>query len=194
MIVASRLMAKLNVQPVLVIGLVCTAASLWFMTKFTVDVTQATITWTGFLQGMGLGFIFVSLSTVAFATLPGHLRTEAASIFALVRNIGSSLGISIVVSQLADNLQREHAVLSEHVSPFNSALSQSLTHGAMITRIWDTETPQGLAALNGEVMRQAAQIAYVDDFQIIMLMALATIPFAVLLRAPPKISPSTSSP
>lgn len=189
MIFASRLMEKLNVRPVLVIGLVFTAASLWFMTKFTVDVTQATITWTGFLQGMGLGFIFVSLSTVAFATLPTALRTEASAIFALVRNIGSSLGISIVVSQLANNLQREHAVLTEHISPFNQALNEPLAQGAMISRVWNTETAQGLAALNGEVTRQAAQLAYVDDFQIIMVMALVTIPFAILLRSPPKISP-----
>jgi len=177
MLVASQLKGRFDPRPVIFLGLCCTAASLWFMTKFTVDVSTSVIAWTGVLQGMGLGFIFVSLSTIAFATLPQELRTEAASIFNLVRNIGSSIGISIVVSQLADNLQREHAVLTEHITAFNPLLNDP-----MVTQIWNTETVQGLAALNGMITQQAAQLAYIDDFRLIMYMAFLTMPLVFLLK------------
>ena len=177
MLIASRLKGRFDPRPIILIGLSCTAASLWFMTHFTIDESASVIAWTGVLQGMGLGFIFVSLSTIAFATLPQELRTEAASIFNLVRNIGSSIGISIVVSQLSDSLQREHAILTEHVTPFNPMLSLP-----MVSQIWNTETTQGIAALNGEVTRQAAQLAYIDDFRLIMYMALLTMPLVLLLK------------
>lgn len=185
MMISSRVMERSLVPPhhMIVSGLVFILVSLWAMTGFTIDVTQSMITWTGFVQGMGLGFIFVPLSTLAFATLDPELRTEATSIFGLVRTIGSSLGISIVVSQLASSFKYEHAVLTEHVTEFNPLLS-----GANAPALWDVNTPQGLAILESEITRQAMQLAYIDDFQLIMLMALVAMPMALLLRSPaPKI-------
>ncbi len=180
MMLATRFMARSTVPPryLIVAGLVFIIGSLWQMTGFTTNVTQSMITWTGFVQGFGLGFIFVPLSTLAFATLEPELRTEGGSIFGLMRTIGSSLGISIVVSQLASNIQREHAVLTEHITQFNPLLQNTATAG-----IWDINTPQGLALLEGEVARQALQIAYIDDFQLIMIMALVAVPAALLLRS-----------
>jgi len=177
MLIASRMKGRFDPRPIILLGLACTAASLWYMTKFTLDESISAIAWTGVLQGLGLGFIFVSLSTIAFATLPQDLRTEAASIFNLVRNIGSSIGISIVVNQLANGIQREHAVLTEHITAFNPLLTQP-----MVSQIWNTETAQGLAALNGEITRQAAQLAYIDDFRLIMYMAFLTMPLVLLLK------------
>jgi DHA2 family multidrug resistance protein len=95
-----------------------------------------------------------------------------------MRTIGSSLGISIVVSQLASSIQREHAVLTEHITAFNPLLQNTTSAG-----LWDINTPQGLALLEGEVARQALQIAYIDDFQLIMIMALVAVPAALLLRS-----------
>jgi DHA2 family multidrug resistance protein len=163
----------------IVSGLLFLLFSVWQMTGFTINVTQSMITWTGFVQGMGLGFIFVPLSTLAFATIDPDLRTEATSIFGLVRTMGSSLGISIVVSQLAINIKHEHAVLTEHVTEFNPLLQDS-----NIAPLWDVTTQQGLALLESEVSRQALQIAYIDDFQLIMVMAVIAIPMALLLRNP----------
>ncbi len=180
MMLSTRFMERSTVPPryLIVAGLVFIIGSLWQMTGFTTNVTQSMITWTGFVQGFGLGFIFVPLSTLAFATLEPVLRTEASSIFGLMRTIGSSLGISIVVSQLASNIQREHAVLTEHITAFNPLLQNSASAG-----MWDINTPQGLALLEGEVARQALQIAYIDDFQLIMIMALVAVPAALLLRS-----------
>ena len=180
MMLSTRFMERSVVPPrhLIVTGLVFIIGSLWQMTRFTTDVTQSMITWTGFIQGFGLGFIFVPLSTLAFATLEPELRTEGSSIFGLMRTIGSSLGISIVVSQLASGVQREHAVLTEHITAFNPLLQNTASAG-----IWDVNTPQGLALLEGEVARQALQIAYIDDFQLIMIMALVAVPAALLLRS-----------
>jgi DHA2 family multidrug resistance protein len=186
MTLSSWVMERAIIHPrfLIVGGLVLIISSMWAMTGFTVDVTQSMITWTGFIQGFGLGMIFVPLSTLAFATLNPGLRTEATSIFGLVRTIGSSLGISIVVSELATNVQFEHAVLTEHITEFNPLLQNTA-----YARMWDIHTPQGLAFLNGEVGRQALQLAYIDDFQLIMIMALLAIPAALLLRNPVQPEP-----
>ena len=157
----------------------CTSVSLWLMTHFTVDVSQSTITWVGFLQGMGLGYIFVPLSTIAFLTLDPLLRTEGSAIYSLVRNIGSGIGISVVVTELADNIQRNHSVLSEHISPFNHLLDWGV-----LPQIWNTQTVQGLTALDGQVMKQAVQLAYLQDFRLIMWMTLIIVPLALFMRNP----------
>ena len=135
------------------------------------------------MQGFGLGLIFVPLSTLAFATLEPAMRTEATSIFGLVRTIGSSLGISIVVGELASNSQHEHALLTEHITEFNPLLQNTAVAG-----IWDIHSPQGLALLESEVGRQALQLAYIDDFHLIMIMALVAVPAALLLRSPGRAS------
>lgn len=191
MLVCSWIMERALVSPRLLIvaGLMMIVITMAQMTRFTVDVTQSMITWTGFFQGFGLGLIFVPLTTLAFATLDPVLRTEATAIFGLVRTIGSSIGISIVMAQLASHLQREHAILTEHVTAFNPLLQQSA-----IAQIWDIHSARGLTLLEGEVTRQALQLAYADDFQLIMLMALVAIPAALLLRnpAPPGTAGSQS--
>ena len=179
MIVATRLMGRMDPRWIIALGGVCTSLSLWLMTHFTLDVSEPTIIWTGVLQGMGLGYIFVPLSTIAFLTLDPLLRTEGSAIYSLVRNIGSGIGISVVVTQLADNLQRNHAILSESISPFNHTLDWGL-----LPQIWNTQTTQGLLALDGTVMRQAAQMAYLQDFHMIMWMTLIIVPLAFLLDNP----------
>ncbi len=179
MMFSSPLMARFSARTIIMLGLFCIAASLWYMTGFSLDTDGVAIGWTGFVQGLGLGLVFVPLSTVAFVTLNPVLRTEAASIFSLVRNIGSSVGISIVVSQLADNTQFYHEVIGESLTLFNQALSVP-----SVVQVLNTQTQQGLASLNGELTRQAAQMAYIADFRLIMWMALAAIPLALLLRSP----------
>lgn len=181
MMLSTFVMERALVSPryLIVAGLVLITVSMWEMTGFTTDVTLSMIVRTGVTQGIGLGFIFVPLSTLAFATLDPALRTDATSIFGLVRTIGGSLGISIVVTQLASNTQQEHALLTEHVNVFNPALQHSAASG-----VWDIGSTQGLALLENEVARQAIQLAYIDDFQLIIAMALLAIPSALLLRNP----------
>ena len=147
------------------------------MTGFTPDVSEGTLIRTGVLQGMGLGFMFVPLSTITFSTLAPGFRTQATALYSLIRNIGSSIGISIVIFLLTRNTQLMHAELAGHVTPFNDAL-----HIGGAAQFWNPATLAGRLALNGEVTRQASIIAYVDDFKLMMIVALVALPLVLLLR------------
>jgi DHA2 family multidrug resistance protein len=92
------------------------------MSRFTLQVDSWTIVRTGVTQGLGLGFIFVPLSTITFATLRPQWRNEGTAMFSLMRNIGSSIGISVMVTLLARNTQANHALLAGSLTPFNTAL------------------------------------------------------------------------
>jgi DHA2 family multidrug resistance protein len=183
MLLVGRLIGRVDPRVFIVLGLLLTAQSLWVMAGFTTAVSEGLIVRTGVTQGLGLGFIFVPLATLTFTTLPVRLRTEAAGLFSLMRNIGSSIGISIVVTLLARNTQVNHSVLAEHISRLNPLLHGQLPLG------WSLDSMRGLAAINAEVTRQAATIAYLDDFRLMMYVMLIAIPLVVLLRRPPALRP-----
>src|SRR5206468_3941 len=103
-------------------GLSLTAASLFYMTGWTDQTGVTEIVIISVVQGFGFGLVFVPLSTVAFLTLPNHLRTDGTSMLTLMRNVASSVGISLVIAQLTQGTRYTYAVLSEHINPFNHAL------------------------------------------------------------------------
>jgi len=177
MILVGRLVQKLDARLLVVTGLLLTAWSLHMMTEFSPQMDDHLIIWSGVIQGLGLGLVFVPLNTVAFATLDMRYRTDGAALFSLVRNIGSSIGISIVTVLLTRNIQINHAELSPSINPFNPNL-HSLSPAAV------SGDPAALAQLDGLVNSQAAMIAYIDDFKLMMLVTLAAIPLALLLRKP----------
>jgi DHA2 family multidrug resistance protein len=176
MMVVGRLMARgFDPRIIVAVGIVLTTYSLWMMTGFSADMPMGPVVSSGIVQGLGLGLIFVPVSTLAYATLPMAARTEAAGIYSLVRNIGSSIGISIVFTLIARNTQWNHAELAARLTPFGTT---------PLPGIWNPSSVTGLAALNAEVTRQAAAIAYIDDFWLMMWLTLATLPLLVLFRVP----------
>jgi len=179
MIVAGRLAARVPARNTIFVGLALITFSLWDMTGFTIDVTQWDIVRTGLVQGVGLGLVFPSLSAVTFATLAPHYRNEGTALFSLMRNIGSSIGISMVVTYLAQRTQANHAELAPFLEPFSFALRQAQEAG-----VYDLATPEGLAALDAETTRQATLLAFLQDFRMMMWFTLVTLPLVLLLRAP----------
>jgi DHA2 family multidrug resistance protein len=179
MMMVGRLIGKLDTRLLLLIGLGLTAWAMWAMTGWTPDVSQWTIINVGLVQGAGLGFLFVPLTTVSFATLPAEQRAEAAGIYNLSRNIGSSVGISIVSALLTRNIQVNHADITRYVTPFNHAFQSAAGH---MLSPW---TAPGRALLDAEITRQATIIAYVDDFKLLMILSLAAIPLLLVLRGTP---------
>ena len=175
MMMVGILSRRLDARWMILTGLVLTVISLWEMTLFNLNISSWTLIHTGIVQGMGLGFIFVPLSTIAFTTLEPHFRTEGAAMFSLMRNLGSSIGVSVLITILGQQTQRTHAVLAEHVNAFNPALARAPL---------PPDTAAGLMMLNGEVTRQAATISYLFDFRIMMLIILLTVPIIALLRTP----------
>jgi DHA2 family multidrug resistance protein len=167
MLIVGRLIGRIATRYLILFGFVATAFSLWQMTEFSLLMDSGPIIWSGFIQGVGTGFVYIPLAAVAFTTLNIDLRNEATALFNLMRNIGSSIGISVVAAFLARNTQVMHSALAAH-----------------LTRYGAQAGPVGgnLALLNRQVTEQAAMIAYNDDFKLMLIVTICVIPFVFLLR------------
>jgi DHA2 family multidrug resistance protein len=175
MIVVGRMIKHFDPRLVMAAGLVLTAWSLWQMTHFSLGMGSWPVILSGIIQGAGVGLVYVPLSMVAFTTLPSTLRNEGTSFFNLLRNLGSSVGISVVTFLLTQNTQRVHAALGEHITPFNITANPAAAG-------LDLQHTQGLLQLNRMITNQSAMIAYIDDFKLMMVLTIATIPFLLMIR------------
>ena len=149
------------------------------MAHYSLDLSQGDIIWPGVIQGIGMGLVFVPLSAATFATLSPAMRAQGTALFSLVRNIGSSIGISLVQTLLVRNTVIAHSSLTERITYSNMAW-----HNPAIARAYDLSTLGGAAFLDGSVTQQAAMIAYIDDFWLMLFLTLAVTPLLLLLRPP----------
>jgi DHA2 family multidrug resistance protein len=179
MLIVGRLTGQLDTRLLLGIGLGLTAWSFHAMTGWTPDISQKTIVVVGVIQGIGLGFIFVPLSVVTLSTLPATARAEGAGLYSLSRNIGSSVGISVVNSLLTRNTQVNHADIAQHVTAVNRMFEEP-----MIARLWNPLTAAGRATLDAVVTQQAQIIAYIDDYKLLMVATLAVLPLLIVFKKP----------
>jgi DHA2 family multidrug resistance protein len=178
MMLVGKLVRTVDARWLIMLGFGLTAVSMWQMAGFSLNVNIHDLVTSGMLQGFGIGLIFVPLTTIAFATLDSRFRTESAALFALVRSIGSSIGISGVATLLHENTQTSHSDIVAHITPFSRPL-QALAPNV----IWSLQGGErGLAALAGEINKQAAMVAYVSVFQMMAYMVLAAMPIVLLLK------------
>jgi DHA2 family multidrug resistance protein len=177
MLVIGRGLRGIDIRIKLIAGICMNATALWEMSQFTADVSPSVILSAGLLQGAGTGLIFIPLSTLAFATLPSQMRTEGTSIYALIRNMGGSIGISVMAAQLVSNTQVNHETISRVVSAYNT-----MFRNPAVTRFWDPTTAAGQTSLDAVITQQATLIAYIDDFRALMILSLMVAPLALLLR------------
>ncbi|MCB1497200.1 MAG: DHA2 family efflux MFS transporter permease subunit [Bauldia sp.] len=182
MLVVGRLVRLVDPRLLVFAGLMLAATSLWMMTGFSLDMDEWPLITSGVIQGFGLGLVFIPLSTVAFATLDPRYRTEATSLFNLMRNLGSSIGISIVATALASNAQIVHATLVEWMNPFNPNLAAAGIDPQSFVTAGGVQTA---AIMNLEITRQALMVAYVDDFRLMLIITLCAAPLLLLLRHKP---------
>jgi MFS transporter, DHA2 family, multidrug resistance protein len=180
MMFVGRVMGKIDTRILLFAGLAVTAFAMWVMTGWTPAISQWEIVWVGFVQGAGLGLLFVPLTTVAFATLPAEMRGDGTGLYNLSRNIGSSVGIAVVSALLTSNVQVNHEEIGASVTRFNRALTAAAHSGV------NPFSPSNLASIDGMVTLQSTIIAYADDFKLLMLMSILVMPLLLLLRAPKK--------
>ncbi len=183
MILVGRLVRSVDARYLVVTGLGLTILSLYIMTGFSPQMDDRLIIESGVIQGLGLGLVFVPLSTVAFATLAPEFRADATALFSLVRNIGSSIGISVVSLMLTRNIQINHAELGAGLTPFNPVVS-AMIPGAV------SGNSTVLTQLNGLVTQQALMISYIDDFKLMMIVTMAAVPLALFLRKPKAAGPA----
>jgi MFS transporter, DHA2 family, multidrug resistance protein len=176
MMAVGRLMKVVEARWLILTGLVLTAWTLYGMVGFTNDTSARTIVTISVVQGVGLGLVFVPLSTVAFSTLPGHLRTEGTAILTLVRNIGSSIGISIVIANLTSTTTVMHANLAEYITPFRNALQMP-----NVTSVIDLASDTGKALADMLLTQQATIIAYANSFLLLMVLTLVMLPMILII-------------
>lgn len=178
--VAGYLVRKgLDSRILIALGFAITALSLFEMSAWSLDVDSFHIISTGITQGLGLGLIFIPLNVVAFATLPAALRTEASSLMNLARSIGAAIGISVVVSLLARNIQINHAEIGGHVTP--SALSSL---DISLLRRFGAYGESGMRLIDAELNRQAAMIAYLNDYYLMGWICVVFMPIVLIIRKP----------
>jgi MFS transporter, DHA2 family, multidrug resistance protein len=176
MMLVGRLMRYIEARALIVMGLLLTAYSLFRMTGWTDQTGVPEIITISLVQGFGFGLVFVPLSTVAFLTLSSHLRTDGTSMLTLVRNVASSIGISIVIAQLTEGSRRVRSILVEHVNPFNHAMQMPDVSGMM-----NMNSDTGRAMADAMVGLQAQIIAFSQDYQMVMVFILCTIPLAIMI-------------
>ena len=178
-LICGRVMGKVSARLLVGIGFVVGAYALHEMTLWTPDIPESTVITVGFIQGISIGFLAIPINIIAFATLPSAIRTEATSIYSLMRNLGSAIGISITGALLQTNTQVNHAIIAEDVNPFNRALQSGAA-----SQLWNTRSAHGLALLDQAVTYQARIIAYVDDFKLMLVLAVVVLPLLFLVRTP----------
>ena len=194
MFMVGRLINRIDSRFLILFGFLLTAVSMWQMAQFSLLMDPVPIVVSGLLQGFGLGCTFVPLNTLALSTLPRNILTQATAIRSLMRNLGGSMGISLLVANLATNTQTVHSRLVEHLRPDNP-----LIQAPFLPAPWGLGTLEGLARLNAEVTRQAAMVAYTINFELMMGAALAVLPLLLLIRnprrdfaPPPRVAPAAA--
>ncbi|WP_216856305.1 DHA2 family efflux MFS transporter permease subunit [Acidisphaera sp. S103] len=174
-----RLVNKVSPRLLVGIGFATGALALYEMTSWTPDVSEGTMISVGFLQGLSIGFMTIPINIITYATLPATMRTEAAGIYSLMRNLGSAIGISVTGALLETNTQVNHALIAGGVTPFERALQT----GAAL-RFWNPGSIHGAAMLDQEITRQSQIIAYMDDFKLMLILAIVVVPLLLLARPP----------
>jgi DHA2 family multidrug resistance protein len=176
-LICGKVMGRVSARLLVGIGFVIGAYALREMTLWTPDISESTVIIVGFTQGLSIGFLAIPINIIAFATLPSAIRTEATSIYSLMRNLGSAIGISITGALLVTNTQINHALIAGDVSPFNRALQIGAA-----SRLWDLGSARGVTMLNEEITHQAKIIAYIDDFKLMLVLAVIVLPLLLLVR------------
>ncbi len=174
MLVAGRLLGKIETRLLLLGGFLISAFALYLMMGYTIVLSASDIVWPGVIQGFGLGLVFVPLSTVTFSSLSAELRSDGTAIYSLMRNLGSSLGISVIQTMVTRNTQISHASLVTYVTPFSAAVTAQV----------DTASQGAMAALDQAIGQQASMIAYDDAFKLMFIATLVVVPMLALIKRP----------
>jgi MFS transporter, DHA2 family, multidrug resistance protein len=173
-------MGKVDSRILISLGYLTAAISLWMMTQWSLEMGTREIILSGFVQGIGLGLVFVPVNLLAFSTLAPSYRTDGTTMMTLSRNLGSSFGISVIVTILARNIQISHADIAANVTSFNVPAVDPATTAAIL----GGAGAGALAILDGEVNRQAAMIAYLDNFYVLFWLMLCFVPLSWMLKRP----------
>ena len=179
MMLVGRMLKSIDARPLVGLGLLMSLWSIWEMVFYAPETSASWIVITSIVQGFGLGFIFVPLNSAAFATLPASLRTDGVALWTLIRNLGSSIGVSIVISQLTSGITLYRTRIVETLLP----TSMGLSFGEGVAFL-DPTIAIGQAYLEGIVTREAAILSYSNDYLLMCIVTVLALPLVLLLRKP----------
>ena len=178
MLVIARLSGKVDARWIIATGMTVAGIATWIMSWYNLDISPGWIIWPGVLQGVGMGSIFVTLSTLAYATLPASETDAGAGLYNLARSVGSSIGVSIAATWYARFGQADWNQLGGHINPFNPALDQWL-HVKGLT----LSNPEAAVLLAHELSRQSSMLAFTQVFGLIALSFALMAPLLLLLKS-----------
>jgi MFS transporter, DHA2 family, multidrug resistance protein len=182
MLFAGRMAMKFDARYIMTFGMVLLLWSMFEMSRWTPQIAPWWLITTTFIQGIGMGFVFVPMNLVGFATLSPIYRTDGSALINLIRNVGSAFGISITTTVLAESIQRAHAQMSESVNMFNRNLT---VNGQSL--MWNPMLPFGAQQINQVVDRNAQIVGYANDFLFMFFVSLPALIVIFLMRRPAMI-------
>jgi DHA2 family multidrug resistance protein len=178
MMVFGRMSNRMDQRILVLFGMLVVGATMYTMSGWSLNVGAEQFITLSVIQGLGMGFAFAPMTTLAFSTLPTHLRTEASGFYALVRNVGGAIGISIVIARLSSLTQTNHEHLTEFVTPFRH-----------LTPVMGGMSPRAsMEVMNGELTRQAGMVAYVNVFRLLALLSVVFVPLLLFVRSTPTVT------
>jgi DHA2 family multidrug resistance protein len=186
MIIVANLIGRVDTRLLVFIGAFLNLYALWLLRGVDLNADFKYVMFSRLVQGFGLGFLFVPISTAAFSHLAPKNMGQATGLFNLLRNEGGSVGIALSATILARHSQIHHARLGEHVSAYSPLVRERLVataHGLFAVSGLDPESIRSLSVglLEGSLARQAAAKAYVDVFWMLMFAFVVFLPFTLML-------------
>lgn len=181
MIFVGKFVGKIPPRDFIFVGILASVAGNYLMTRFTGDITASDLIVPMMLQGMGMGLIFVPISTLAFTTLPKETAAEAAGIYSLIRSVGSALGISVLATYFSRSTQQNWSSLRGDITPYSEAL-----HSYLAPLHLGIQDPQGIAFAAKAVMHQAQNAGYIDSFWFATMNFVLMLPLLLLVHTPKK--------
>jgi DHA2 family multidrug resistance protein len=166
-------------------GMVLIASSCWWMASLNLDVAERNLILPRIVQVLGLGLITVPVSTIVFRFVPKTESSQAAGLYALVRNEGGSLGIALVSTMLQRKAQTFQQTLGQHITASNAFVQQAISQGAAGAGNHADNTYSAMAQLYLQMQRQAMLLSYMDQFRMLCGIMLCMLPLVFFLRRPP---------
>jgi DHA2 family multidrug resistance protein len=175
MLVVARLVTRVDTRLILIVGLLGNALCLALYAGIDLYVDERMLVWIGVVQGVSTGLLFVPLSLAVFSTLPSTLRNEGAAMYALTRNLGNAIGISVLQRQMIHYTAQSQSTMVEGVRPDNPVIGYARPD-------LDFASVEAMSRMAREIARQASMVGYVGVYQLCCVLTLAALPLVLLMR------------
>lgn len=185
--VAGRLITKMNPKALLGFGIVVSAYSTYLMSQFSLQADFNTVIWPRIVLGIGMGFLFIPLTTLTMSSIRKEDMGNASAIYNLLRNLGGSFGVAFVTTMIARRAQFHQVRLADHLTPFDRSFQSASQGAAQYLQLQGMDSVSagqgGLGALYGQMIKQAAMLSFNDAFHLLSVFMICILPLVLLMRA-----------